>query len=221
MPGPGRHTDGSCPCPAAGPAYLPKSSPDAQARERLQGKPHAQAPSAHSLTPARPGLQVWDVNTGQGYTSIEPGNGDINDVCVWPESGEAAAHANPSPPPPHTHALVAQYCRPGAQARAGNGRCTGAKGWSRGSAAGAGCPRHPHPHPNPCAMLLPPPFAALWHVWQAYSACMGQLGRRLSTPTCMLGPLPFLCQLWQGHGGTCWGGSTVQAWPPQFRLVLR
>ncbi len=32
--------------------------------------------------------QIWDINNGAGYTSIEPEEGDINDVCVWPDSGE-------------------------------------------------------------------------------------------------------------------------------------
>lgn len=31
--------------------------------------------------------QIWDQATGKGYTSIEPGEGDINDVAVWPGSG--------------------------------------------------------------------------------------------------------------------------------------
>jgi ribosome biogenesis protein ENP2 len=30
---------------------------------------------------------VWDASSGEGYTSLEPPEGDINDVCVWPESG--------------------------------------------------------------------------------------------------------------------------------------
>jgi ribosome biogenesis protein ENP2 len=32
-------------------------------------------------------LQVWDASSGEGYTSLEPPEGDINDVCVWPDSG--------------------------------------------------------------------------------------------------------------------------------------
>ena len=32
-------------------------------------------------------VKVWDMQTGQNYTSIEPTEGDINDVCVWPHSG--------------------------------------------------------------------------------------------------------------------------------------
>eukprot|EP00200_Dunaliella_tertiolecta_P014606 CAMPEP_0202392444 /NCGR_PEP_ID=MMETSP1127-20130417/92376_1 /ASSEMBLY_ACC=CAM_ASM_000462 /TAXON_ID=3047 /ORGANISM="Dunaliella tertiolecta, Strain CCMP1320" /LENGTH=682 /DNA_ID=CAMNT_0048994951 /DNA_START=66 /DNA_END=2111 /DNA_ORIENTATION=- len=31
--------------------------------------------------------KIWDINTGEGYTSIEPTEGDINDVCLWPNSG--------------------------------------------------------------------------------------------------------------------------------------
>lgn len=34
--------------------------------------------------------QVWDINTGDNYTSIEPEEGDINDVAVWPDSGACA-----------------------------------------------------------------------------------------------------------------------------------
>jgi ribosome biogenesis protein ENP2 len=31
---------------------------------------------------------VWDADSGEGYTNIEPeGEADINDVCVWPNSG--------------------------------------------------------------------------------------------------------------------------------------
>ncbi|GLI68720.1 hypothetical protein VaNZ11_013206, partial [Volvox africanus] len=32
-------------------------------------------------------VKVWDINTGEGFTSMEPEEGDINDVCVWPDSG--------------------------------------------------------------------------------------------------------------------------------------
>lgn len=32
-------------------------------------------------------IKVWDVNSGAGYTSMEPEGGDINDVAVWPGSG--------------------------------------------------------------------------------------------------------------------------------------
>lgn len=32
-------------------------------------------------------MKIWDASTGAGYTSIEPTEGDINDVCVWPNSG--------------------------------------------------------------------------------------------------------------------------------------
>ena len=35
-------------------------------------------------------VKIWDVNNGQNYTSIEPADGHvINDVCVWPNSGES------------------------------------------------------------------------------------------------------------------------------------
>jgi ribosome biogenesis protein ENP2 len=32
-------------------------------------------------------VQVWNMQTGANFTSIEPNRGDINDVCVWPHSG--------------------------------------------------------------------------------------------------------------------------------------
>ena len=32
-------------------------------------------------------VKIWDLNTGKNYTSIEPTEGDINDVVVWPNSG--------------------------------------------------------------------------------------------------------------------------------------
>eukprot|EP00197_Chlamydomonas_leiostraca_P004092 CAMPEP_0202871522 /NCGR_PEP_ID=MMETSP1391-20130828/18922_1 /ASSEMBLY_ACC=CAM_ASM_000867 /TAXON_ID=1034604 /ORGANISM="Chlamydomonas leiostraca, Strain SAG 11-49" /LENGTH=663 /DNA_ID=CAMNT_0049552351 /DNA_START=89 /DNA_END=2076 /DNA_ORIENTATION=- len=32
-------------------------------------------------------IKVWDASSGAGFTSIEPAEGDINDVCVWPGSG--------------------------------------------------------------------------------------------------------------------------------------
>lgn len=36
-------------------------------------------------------VKIWDAADGAPYTSIEPqGAGDINDVCVWPDSGCAA-----------------------------------------------------------------------------------------------------------------------------------
>lgn len=38
-------------------------------------------------------IKIWDQNTGEGYTSIEPPDGDINDVCVWKKSGAAAVRA--------------------------------------------------------------------------------------------------------------------------------
>ncbi|GFR41480.1 hypothetical protein Agub_g2171, partial [Astrephomene gubernaculifera] len=41
-------------------------------------------------------VKVWDINNGEGYTSIEPEEGDINDVCVWPDSGLIMV-ANDSP----------------------------------------------------------------------------------------------------------------------------
>ncbi len=31
--------------------------------------------------------QIWDAATGQGFTSIEPPEGGVNDVLVWPGSG--------------------------------------------------------------------------------------------------------------------------------------
>jgi ribosome biogenesis protein ENP2 len=34
-------------------------------------------------------LQVWDMHSGEGFTSVEPNCGDINDVCVWPGTGLA------------------------------------------------------------------------------------------------------------------------------------
>ena len=33
-------------------------------------------------------VKIWDLASGTNYTSIEPTEGDINDVCVWPNSGE-------------------------------------------------------------------------------------------------------------------------------------
>ena len=32
-------------------------------------------------------IKIWDVNTGENFTSVEPPAGDINDVCVWPGCG--------------------------------------------------------------------------------------------------------------------------------------
>ncbi|KAI4984078.1 hypothetical protein ZWY2020_040931 [Hordeum vulgare] len=32
-------------------------------------------------------VRVWDPNTGNSMTSIEPENGSINDVCIFPNSG--------------------------------------------------------------------------------------------------------------------------------------
>ncbi|KAL8162958.1 hypothetical protein V2J09_014447 [Rumex salicifolius] len=32
-------------------------------------------------------VRIWDPNTGEGMTSIEPTGGSINDICVFPDSG--------------------------------------------------------------------------------------------------------------------------------------
>lgn len=32
-------------------------------------------------------VQIWDKDTGEAYTNIEPEQGVINDVCTWPGSG--------------------------------------------------------------------------------------------------------------------------------------
>ena len=37
--------------------------------------------------PAAWSLQVWEADSGEGFTNIEPQDADINDVCVWPGSG--------------------------------------------------------------------------------------------------------------------------------------
>jgi len=34
-----------------------------------------------------PNAQVWEADSGEGFTNIEPGDADINDVCIWPRSG--------------------------------------------------------------------------------------------------------------------------------------
>eukprot|EP00887_Chlorella_sp_A99_P002039 scaffold18.g2039.t1 len=46
-------------------------------------------PTAAPFLPPRCGTcaQVWDADSGEGYTNIEPADADINDVCVWPRSG--------------------------------------------------------------------------------------------------------------------------------------
>lgn len=38
-------------------------------------------------------IKVWDASSGAGFTSIEPAEGDINDVCVWPGSGASQCAA--------------------------------------------------------------------------------------------------------------------------------
>lgn len=32
-------------------------------------------------------VKVWDATSGEGYTSMQPEDGQINDVMVWPNSG--------------------------------------------------------------------------------------------------------------------------------------
>eukprot|EP00959_Pyramimonas_sp_CCMP1952_P329536 6899223-Pyramimonas_sp.AAC.1 len=32
-------------------------------------------------------LKIWNQTTGKTYTVLEPADGDINDVCIWPNSG--------------------------------------------------------------------------------------------------------------------------------------
>lgn len=52
---------------------------------------HARPTSCAGVTswsvPAIQWPQVWEADSGEGFTSIEPGDADINDVCVWPRSG--------------------------------------------------------------------------------------------------------------------------------------
>lgn len=44
-------------------------------------------------------VKVWDANDGTPFTSIEPqGVGDINDVCLWPDSGEPSHHSSQMTP---------------------------------------------------------------------------------------------------------------------------
>ena len=33
-------------------------------------------------------VKIWDAASGEAFTNIEPADGgDINDVCLWPDSG--------------------------------------------------------------------------------------------------------------------------------------
>lgn len=33
-------------------------------------------------------VKIWDASSGENFTNIEPAEGgDINDVCLWPDSG--------------------------------------------------------------------------------------------------------------------------------------
>lgn len=32
-------------------------------------------------------IKFWDAASGEGFTNIEPKDGDINDICLWPGSG--------------------------------------------------------------------------------------------------------------------------------------
>lgn len=32
-------------------------------------------------------MQIWDESTGDTHTSIQPPEGEINDLCVWPGTG--------------------------------------------------------------------------------------------------------------------------------------
>lgn len=36
-----------------------------------------------------PRLQIWDMHTGDTFTSLEPAAGDVNHVALWPRSGLA------------------------------------------------------------------------------------------------------------------------------------
>ena len=52
-------------------------------------------------------VKIWDQATGKNYTSIEPTEGgDINDVCVWPNSG---AHTLASSHGVITHIICAGH----------------------------------------------------------------------------------------------------------------
>ena len=32
-------------------------------------------------------VQIWDMQSGESLTNIEPNRGELHDVCVWPNSG--------------------------------------------------------------------------------------------------------------------------------------
>ncbi len=48
--------------------------------------PYTCAYSHPTLIP-HPPLQIWDEATGDTHTSIQPPEGDINDLCIWPGTG--------------------------------------------------------------------------------------------------------------------------------------
>ncbi len=54
---------------------------------RSGGAPCAQSGGRRIISADTHIVKVWDASTGAGYTSIEPAEGQINDVCVWPDSG--------------------------------------------------------------------------------------------------------------------------------------
>lgn len=39
-------------------------------------------------------IKLWEAGTGRGFTNIEPKDADINDVCIWPDSGLILAGAD-------------------------------------------------------------------------------------------------------------------------------
>ncbi|KAI7845268.1 hypothetical protein COHA_001310 [Chlorella ohadii] len=41
----------------------------------------------HVVSSDRHIIKVWEADSGEGFTNIEPGDADINDVCIWPRSG--------------------------------------------------------------------------------------------------------------------------------------
>ncbi|PSC72487.1 Nucleolar 10 [Micractinium conductrix] len=41
----------------------------------------------HVISSDRHIIKIWEADSGEGLTNIEPQDADINDVCVWPRSG--------------------------------------------------------------------------------------------------------------------------------------
>jgi hypothetical protein len=123
--------------------------------------------------PRRACAQVWDSDSGEGFTNIEPGEADINDVCVWPRSGLIMVGCDSGAP-------LELCCFASSEAEAGQG-----SPWLLGNMWEAlrECPRARAPPPPNASLPSNPFFPTPTHP---------RLPAPLVQPACV----PTLCRGW-------------------------